>query len=364
MTGPRAADAPYYRPELDALRLVAFVFVFLRHTTPNSAAWWARLGLGNVVATVLANASQAGAFGVYLFYLLSAYLITQLLLREKARYGRILLGHFYTRRILRIWPLYLVFLAIACGYARCVGEPIDWAMLPFALLFIANWSGIWHGAVTPTANHLWSISVEEQFYVLCPPLIAYTSRRTLTWVALAMIAAPAIAIPLGPDLYTYALMNSVSCFAAMGAGMLIANLRSDDATPPIPRWMSIVVGLSCWYVASALGLGSSTGRSLVGVLLIVLGSAALLGATLGCRPHSIVRYLGKISYGLYVYHLLAIAVVERLVDKKAIGLSWYPLIMALELALTIAAAATSYRYLEVPFLRIKERFALVKSRPL
>lgn len=357
-----APDAPFYRPELDALRCLAFVCVFVRHTTSNDAAWWAKLGLGHAFATVAATASQAGAFGVYLFFVLSAYLITELLLREKARTGRVHLARFYLRRMLRIWPLYFGYIALACAVARVVGDGVDASLLPFALLFVANWSGIWRGAATPTLNHLWSISVEEQFYLVFPPVIAWASRRAVTTMGLAMIAVAVAAIPLGPPGWPYAFTSSTSCFAALGAGVVVGTTWSESVR--VPRLVLVLASPACWYVAAALGLGSSSAASIAAILLVVAGAVALLLAVQGWRPGPVLRYLGKISYGLYVFHVLVIAIVERLVDKKAISLAWYPLILLVELAATVGISALSYRLLETPFLRIKHRFAVVPSRPM
>src|SRR3954463_14084740 len=108
-----AAPAPirsaFYRPELDALRFFAFFAVFVHHTLPHDPTKYAAQHLPGFLAVV----AGAGAFGVDLFFLLSAYLITSLLLRERRQTGKIAVRAFYLRRILRIWPLYFFALLVA-----------------------------------------------------------------------------------------------------------------------------------------------------------------------------------------------------------------------------------------------------------
>jgi peptidoglycan/LPS O-acetylase OafA/YrhL len=111
------ADKPtgthFYRPELDVLRFFAFFAVFLTHSLTHSADTWVSYGLPRSLGMLLAAVAGAGAFGVSLFFMLSAYLITTLLLGEKQTTNDVHLRSFYFRRILRIWPLYFFMLAVA-----------------------------------------------------------------------------------------------------------------------------------------------------------------------------------------------------------------------------------------------------------
>ena len=107
-----AAPARYYRPELDILRFFAFMLVFVSHTTPTDSEYWANLPIFGPLATLFNAAALGGAFGVDLFFALSSFLITTLLLKEREAEGRIDVGAFYLRRLLRIWPLYFAFLLL------------------------------------------------------------------------------------------------------------------------------------------------------------------------------------------------------------------------------------------------------------
>ena len=111
----RAATARFYHPELDQLRFFAFLMVFLHHAFPHQPEFWTKLGVPGPIAQVLSGIGATGAFGVSLFFVLSSYLITELLLREKELIGTLDVKSFYVRRILRIWPLYFFFLALAAA---------------------------------------------------------------------------------------------------------------------------------------------------------------------------------------------------------------------------------------------------------
>jgi peptidoglycan/LPS O-acetylase OafA/YrhL len=365
VTGDKGA---FYRPELDALRFLAFLFVFLRHTTPMTSDWYARkLHLPAIAAEFCANVSALGSFGVYLFFLLSAYLITVLLLREKERYGKLHVPQFYGRRALRIWPLY--FFIIAAGVARqaLLARPIEWKGTMLLLLFAGNWGMIFHSlAVSP----LWSVSVEEQFYLAWPPVVARMSVAAIEWAGIGLLAGPlvtaALARGLGASGWDFWFMGSFSCLAAMGAGIILAcRTRGESIENMPPRAALGAAAFGCWYAATLLRVGDgSPAASLTGLALINLGSFLMLAAAMDARPHRWLVELGKISFGLYIYHSWAIMLVERFVGRKMIPAAAYPLAMALELALTIAAAWASYRWLERPFLRMKERLAFVASRPV
>jgi peptidoglycan/LPS O-acetylase OafA/YrhL len=147
--------ARFYVPELDSLRFFAFFGVFLCHLTHE-------MGYGDVLSNI-------GGFGVDLFFTLSAYLITELLMREKERFGRLDVGAFYVRRILRIWPLYFGFLAayfVASGIFPVL--QIDWRYFAFFLVFLGNFALATIGLAPGLAIvRLWSVCVEEQFYITC-----------------------------------------------------------------------------------------------------------------------------------------------------------------------------------------------------
>lgn len=374
----------FYRPELDVLRFFAFFSVFVYH---------AAYSLGPEIfpavslrlAYFLRVFSGAGRFGVCLFFLLSAYLITELLLRERRTTGTVHLRAFYVRRILRIWPLYFAVLGLSYLLGR-VRPTAFWGtdrLMAYTFL-VGNLYAARHGFSGSPGAPLWSISVEEQFYLIWPAL-AKRGTRWLTFICVTLVPLSYIAIGLiarypGPDFRIWA--SSIVQFQFFCFGALIAlNLRGN--IPSLGTGIRALIflgGLALWFVAGRLlntvDLDSSTPSPARNVLLyglVALGCVLFCFGTLGLGQRWIPRtlvYLGKISYGLYVFHAWAIRAswslaghAQRLLGIKqppAVGLGLVKATVAL--ALTIALAHLSYRFFETPFLKIKERFTFVRSR--
>src|SRR5258707_11587748 len=169
----------FYRPELDALRFFAFLWVFAFHRMDYAP-------IDPVTQPLAYSIYTAGAFGVPLFFLLSSFLIVELLLRERAQTGTIHIKAFYIRRMLRIWPLYLAaFFGLAAlgHYMPDVGPKTYHSWLAF-LLFAGNWYILRYGWIAGPIDPLWSIAVEEQFYIAIPLLARFGGRRILALVSL------------------------------------------------------------------------------------------------------------------------------------------------------------------------------------
>lgn len=374
-------SAPYYRPELDVLRFFAFLCVFSFHrmdyvpTDPARNLWAFRIG-------------TIGAFGVPVFFLLSAFLITDLLLRERERLGAIHVRAFYMRRILRIWPLYFtMFFGLAALNHFVPGVSTDrrpaWVAFTF---FSGNWYILRHGWIAGAVDPLWSISVEEQFYIVIPILAALGGRRAVLWASYVLLAASYVTV------FVYALhptagdngewTNSFLQFQFFSAGTILAiALSGKTVRAGLPlRIAGVALGFACWFTAmmrfhvqswdpQPTLLGSFAGWLLVlaGTLLFFL---CFLDAPARLTPPRL-AYLGRISYGLYLFHSL---IFFLCFEKGAPYLAHVrpsahlPAVLrnglgtALVLGLSIAAAHLSYVYFERPFLRLKERFTFVRSR--
>ena len=168
----RAARVRFYRPELDILRLGAFLLVFLDHALPHAGADYLAAGVPKHAASLLAGLARAGALGVDLFFALSAYLITELLLRERRSLGVIDIRAFYIRRILRIWPLYYFTLLILIpAMSMLPAERMPWRDLLAFAFFGGNWACAAWGYPPRSFSLLWSVSIEEQFYLAWPWLV-------------------------------------------------------------------------------------------------------------------------------------------------------------------------------------------------
>jgi peptidoglycan/LPS O-acetylase OafA/YrhL len=375
----------FYLPQLDVLRFFAFFAIFIHH-------WFQFYDEPGVLGVI----GRAGAFGVDLFFALSGYLITRLLLRERDDSGDINLKAFYVRRTLRIWPLYYFSIALAFLLSQLpvsiTSAPpfvanVFAPMPPIGYFFMAtfvynfNFYGTLLTNPMPFMGQLWSLSVEEQFYLFWPWFARYMPRRRVVVVPILMIAVACVVratLKFDTDRllwnYTFARIDPIA------VGILIALLPAHNLGRGL-RLLLFLVGIASWgFAAGYCGIPFeySTLKISLGFPAIALGSGAFLLATLGTRSLNpswrLVRslvYLGKISYGLYIYNTIATNTVHLLQFRGALRLhvlgSWSLwtesfLAILISFGLNVALAAASYRWLESPFLHLKERFARVPSR--
>jgi len=378
-----ATDAParldgrrFYHPELDILRFFAFFLVFLHHAVPHDPSFWTHYGVPSGLAQIVSGIGALGAFGVDVFFALSAYLITELLLREKTLIGDLDLKSFYLRRVLRIWPLYFFFLALA-GVLTIVlpGQKIGWHATLAFLFLGGNWWIVLRGFPSSVIFPLWSVSIEEQFYLFWPPLVRRLRATHMAMLAFTMVAvAWAVRFYLGTHgaTETQVWCNTLARLDPIAAGILVAVfLRGETPELSLQKRVAMIgFGMACLAMAgnfwSIKADPLTTPRILAGYPVVALGSAALLLGVLSSAKvlsKSVLVYLGKISYGLYVYHVLGLMVADYAVPHSDSGLWRYLVRDAIALSLTIAFAATSFRWLETPFLGVKQRFTHVLSRP-
>jgi peptidoglycan/LPS O-acetylase OafA/YrhL len=316
----------YYRPELDALRFFAFLGVLVHHGP---------------------DTPRIGGFGLSMFFMLSAYLITELLTRERDQTGTISWKFFFIRRALRIWPLYFAAVFLLADHRAWLG----------LVLFVANWSSIDSGRL---AAPLWSLSIEEQFYLLWPPVVKFRAEKIVA-IACIVAAFAWIWIFAGRGWKLWYDTPAEFLFFATGALISIAKPKTGD------RAFLVVAGSILLLVSSQLGIGSAdtTGLTRVGLLVGyatgALGCAALFIAILDIkRVPKRLAYAGRISYGLYVFHSGALEIARHIPLPAHTALRMFT-VDAAALVLSFGAAHLSYQYFEKPFLVLKERFAVVKS---
>lgn len=372
----------YYRPELDVLRFLAFLSVFTVHRMDH-------LPIDPARHFWLYNISLLGNFGVPVFFLLSAFLITELLMREENQLGTIHIRSFYMRRILRIWPLYfavfygLVLLNHFIPYTGAT-DPLSWLAFTF---FAGNWYICVHGWIPAfPVNPMWSISVEEQFYIAIPFIALYGRRLGLKIVSFTLMAASYGMVTWyawrGWHGFSSQWTNSFVEFQFFSAGTLLSIALKGRRTPQwnlVLRLLGIVTGITCLFVASVyLGVQADTPSSTV--LQAPLGWALVLAATilfflslLGTPGRYLPKpmvYLGRISYGLYLFHELIYTLVFHVWKARLVRLSavlhlrnWTGGVGTLiAFCTTIFLAHLSYQFYERPFLRLKRRFTFIPSR--
>ena len=351
-------------PGLNGVRFIAALLVIVDHTE----LFKSYLGY----PTLWANSYSAylGAFGVSIFFVLSGFLITYLLLEEQQE-APIRIRHFYLRRILRIWPLY--YLIVVLGFF--VIPHLDFFQVPIyssdmgdslhrLLLFVglaANVAFVYLPTV-PFANVLWSVAVEEQFYLVWPHVVRI--KRSLLWIMLLLLAGYlALKFYAGSVDRQFELLVIRTRFSAMIIGGIGAYLVfHQKAMIQFLYHRGVQVALVVLFVCMGMDwipYHSMTWIQDELISLVVCGlilNIATNPRTLISLENSVFAYLGKLSYGLYVYHLFAVVLVLKglpaIVDLQALP-TWmgYPLTLSTILILTTGISHLSYRYFESYFLR-------------
>jgi peptidoglycan/LPS O-acetylase OafA/YrhL len=331
--------------------------------------------------------STVGAFGVPVFFLLSAFLITELLMRERETIGAVHVKAFYIRRILRIWPLYFAAffgLAVLNRFLPGVGPTTRSSWLAFSL-FAGNWYIVRHGWIAGPVDPLWSISVEEQFYIVIPLVIAFAGRRAVRIVSYILLAVAYLVIvryalhPTTGDNGEWT--DSFVHFQFFCAGTLLA-FHLHGRLPllsALARLSGFALGFACWFLSLHLGVQSwepyaGVAESIFGWVLMLLGATLFFLSALGMPERYVPRwlaYLGRISYGLYIFHSLILYLVFKKGGAwltKGVSVLHLPAELrasvgtAIVLAATVVIAHLSFKFFERPFLRLKERFTFVQAR--
>lgn len=376
-----------YLPQLDAMRFMAFLAVFCIHSLPSVDPRTHAPGVGRLLAKAEFVTQRAGGNGVGLFFLLSAFLITELLRRERETTGEIHLRKFYARRLLRIWPLYYAVLLIGL-----MVQPLEANFhLPSTtvlatLVFLMNWDVAFHGFHWNPIFVLWTISSEEQFYAVWPLMMKKLRRDGMMWVCVAqVVGAMVLAYWPGGWFMQRQTTEVVATFACFPMGGLLAMwVGSERATKPAGWCLGMMAaGFVGWLAGGIVPFeavwigGSLPGALAVGKVLVLLGTVLIFLGFLRSEPGrwpAWTVYLGKISYGLYVFHVMALDSVVAGMNRMGLTLRTgaghsvanlllvFGVKLPVAMGLTIGVAAVSYRWFETPFLRIKDRFALVHSR--
>ena len=362
----------FYRPELDMLRFFAFLLVFYCHAFPQTSEAYMRLG--PQIAEWMSSIVKAGGLGVDLFFTLSAYLITELLIREHERFGRINVRDFYVRRALRIYPLYYGFLALVLVLSA-IGASAHLS-LGYWLLFVlplGNWACVLWGFPPSVTAHLWSVSIEEQFYFTYPLLLRFVGVKRIVIVAGAMFIISnitrVIAVWVGAE-HPAIWCNTLARLDPIVCGMLAAFWLRGEALriSNLGRIMMAAGGVLLLFVTARYarvdGLSSLIFYPAIAAATTIILLASLMHRAVARNLFTTVLiYLGRISYGLYVWHLLALDLAERLKfgNHYLVTLATRVIIGFI---LTVAFSVLSYELYESYFLKLKERFTFIPSRPV
>jgi peptidoglycan/LPS O-acetylase OafA/YrhL len=327
-----------------------------------------------------ASGLRGGFLGVDIFFVLSGFLITDLLIARYDRTGRLHLADFWTRRARRLLPALAVMLVVVTAAAAVI-EPAREASLRLALLaaatYTSNWYQILHhvsyfaaisqAGAPPPFDHLWSLAIEEQFYLVWPLIVVCVivrldARRARVTCALigAAVSALVMAIQYTPGGDPSAVYYGTGTHASallIGAALALAwPLRRLAAIPAAHASrldMAGIAGLVVLAWATGHFSGSDPVVYPVGLLLAALAAAGLVAAAAGhgviaaltsIRP---LRWIGVRSYGIYLWHWPVIALGTALAGPDASS----PWLWLVETGVTIALASASWRFIETPIMR-------------
>ncbi len=378
----RRPGGPVYFPNLNGLRFVAAVLVIVNHIEQQ------RLFHGRPSLSHLPAVQRIGDEGVTLFFVLSGFLITYLLLLEQEQMGQIAVGQFYKRRALRIWPLYYAVVLLALlvlphvPLLRNSFFSADITQLPekalLHALLLPNVALVLYGGI-PFLSQAWSIGTEEQFYLLWPWVLRWAGARVLPVVGgvflLLLVAQRVVVVAFhaaqpapGPVLafaFNFLYFFRLDCLV-IGAVPAILLFQRRTAVlrwlmAPAVQWLCLlaVLGLLGW--GRVFPLHEQVYAGLFAVLILNLAAATKPIISL---EKGWLNYLGKLSYGLYMLHYVAVALVlvwlGPWLDAQVGWLRWLLTLLA-SLGISALLAVVSYYGLERPFLRRKRRPARPQS---
>jgi peptidoglycan/LPS O-acetylase OafA/YrhL len=342
-------------PSLDGLRAVSIGIVVLSHTR-------ALLPAALVNAGLFRYAIGGGLHGVQIFFVLSGYLITTLLLREYGRTGNVSFRRFYARRALRIFPAFYAYFGLVASLCVARVVAVDWptylASATYTFVYMPHPQG-WY------VEDAWSLSVEEQFYLLWPALLVFAHRRG--W-SLRVVLGVLAAMPLARAVLTLTTAHPERVIVTSGSidtlmvGCLLALIAERGAGPRLRQWFG-----RGWIVAVLVPVGfvmvpylsAKVEKGAPGLLVAALGTTVTAVAIAAMVAYVVVdansiagrflnlrlmRHVGLISYSIYLWQELFTA------DPRRFGFGVYLLILG--------AAELSFWLIEKPVMRLRKRWGL------
>ncbi|MBI3517791.1 MAG: acyltransferase [Bacteroidetes bacterium] len=327
-----------------------------------------------------------GGLGVYFFFVLSGFLITYLLLAEKEKFGKISIKQFYIRRVFRIWPLYYFVLllgffvlpqfeAFKIGYLESSFEQHFYPNLILYIFILPNLAFSFYPAV-PNIGQSWSIGVEEQFYIVWPIIIAKSKSilKTLLIIIVVLVFVKVVVLLLGSHfkdtawykpLKSFVAMSKFECMSigGLGAYFLYTNHSILKLVyNPIFFAISVVCSiLLIYFTPEKLQDGVHLAYSVL-FLQIILFVAKKSESTY--FDNRVFNYLGKISYGMYMYHLMVIPLcIYMYVKYGKVNSSLIEncVVYGTVILLTILVSGISYHFFEQKFIKLKSNYSPIKS---
>ena len=356
---------PRYMLQLDGLRALAVFSVLVQHCLPqefflNSILHW-------------------GSFGVKLFFVLSGFLITGILLqcRDKIALANqdavFTIGRFYIRRFLRIFPIYYLTIAITALVAfESVKDSAFWHLTYTSNIYFS--SGDWDAVL----SHFWTLAVEEQFYLIWPWVMLFVPKKHLLKAIIITISIGPLfrflCIQFGLDNGVREYILTFACLDSLGMGALLAFYTYNQEFKQTKRllcsfgfWVCgpLLVALNIIYLPSLTSIVVVLENTITSVFFVWLidraaqGFSGVMGTILELRP---LVYLGKISYGIYIYHLLVAYILSARFHYIDLGYQTVFIKFVINTVATLIVAMLSWHFIEKPINDKKKYFGYTKGK--
>jgi len=384
-----------YLPNLDGLRFIGSLVIIIFHIEDIKNQQ------GRATIPTIRIYNVLGNYDVSLFFVLSGFLITYLLLKEKKESGSIDLKAYYVRRTLRIWPLYYLIIFLGFFVLPHFDPYFDtakadlfynnfWYSLIGCLLFLTPFVSR-TGGLPETIGPIWTVGVEELFYVCWPLFLRKTKRYLLLMIGIVVFV---LLLRNGLSFYNqyfdpddtmwiaYKFMKRVliqyriSCMAIGGIGAYLVVLEKDKMLKFLYRkdiqW--IVYIITILLLKFRVGMKPFDAEDFPNVSYEMYSVLfAIIIINLACNPHSIVKlkykwmiYLGKISYGLYLFHpimrVFSLQLTEYLFSRQIAGLAMNICMYSLTIGSTILVSVVSFEFFEKRMMNLKNKFTAKKQK--
>ena len=374
-------------PNLDGLRFICFLLVFLFHSFKTIFENLRHTPGNETVYSVAQFLFQNGELGVNFFFVLSGFLITYLLIKEKELTGTVHLGNFYVRRILRIWPLFYLcviigFLVVPFLKSMAGASPSEIARPLYYIFFVNNYDYIQGWPAFPDALILivlWSVAVEEQFYITWPVILKYVPKKIYPLVFIAIILFTLVfrSFYTGDSDHDSAVRH-FHTFAVIG-DMALGGLMAFYCSYKSP-FLNFITDLKKWQIlfiyAGALAIILfrkglfETPVAIVFERIIIATFFGLIILEQNYSRNSFYKFsrlktlskLGLYTYGLYCLHFFVISLIQTASGKIGVQINngtMAILATVFALATVTGLCILSFNYFEKPFLKLKDRFAFI-----
>lgn len=357
-------DKVIYLKGLNGLRAIAAISVVISHSLSTT---FGDFGVKSNFRLPLAE------FGVTLFFVISGFLITFLLLNEQKKSNEINIRKFYLRRVLRIWPIYylVIFSISIISFLTLRSDLADFRSLNLMwyLFFAANIPFIFSSGISLIV-HFWSIAVEEHFYLIWPWFIKFSKTKLLEKIYLSTILLITIKLLLwlfigkGYFMYRFISVTRIHCMMIGAIGSILYYKKHRLFNSLLSnKWTQRIA----WILFISMGIGLHSPAVIAHEVFAVISLIIIIGQVSSVKDNlylenSILSFLGKISYGMYVYHTLVIFILARYIKVIDINKNLkLALTLISVIGITIFISHLSYEFFEKYFIRLKSTLAVIKS---